>query len=95
MAAVRPEGYRAMVAMLARSDVLAEAARITMPSLVIAGGADLVAPAASGRAVAARLGAPCVVIPGVGHYGCLEDPAAFDRVLGDFLDRVSVVERAP
>ncbi|MGE0743896.1 MAG: alpha/beta fold hydrolase [Rhodospirillales bacterium] len=87
MAAVRPAGYRGMVEMLARADVIADAPRIAAPALVMCGGADKVAPEAACRAVADALGAAFALLPGVGHYGCLEDPAAFDTALAAFLDR--------
>ena len=44
---------------------------------------------AGGRETASLIpGAKHVVIPGTGHACCIEDPAAFDRAVIDFLKTV-------
>lgn len=44
-----------------------------VPALVLGGGADRVHPPAAVEATAARLGAPCLILPGLSHW-CLGEP---------------------
>jgi len=86
MAALKPEGYIQAVRMLARGDLLAMAPRITQPSLVLSGTADLTTPEASCRRIAAALPqARYVPLPGLGHACYIEDAHAFDSTLINFL----------
>jgi pimeloyl-ACP methyl ester carboxylesterase len=63
--------------------------RISVPTLVVHGDGDRVVPISNGRAIASRIpGAELEVIPGVGHYPYLEEPARFAAVVGAFLDRI-------
>ncbi|MCO6483909.1 MAG: alpha/beta fold hydrolase [Flavobacteriales bacterium] len=63
--------------------------QVQVPALVVTGSSDtLIAPAES-EAMAARLPkGQLVTIPDVGHLSCLEDPAAFNTAVRDFLKRV-------
>ena len=55
-----------------------------MPTLVINGELDHSLPA--GRRTAQLIpGAIHKILPGAGHVCCIEDPAAFDRFVIDFL----------
>jgi len=57
------------------------------PTLVINGAHDV--SLERGRETALLIpGARHVVIPGSGHACCIEDPAAFDRAVVDFLKTV-------
>jgi 3-oxoadipate enol-lactonase len=90
MARVRPEGYRAAVAMLAGADIRADLPHVIAPALVLCGDSDPVAPPDACRTVAELLPECSLrVLKGVGHYSCLEDPAVFNVALGEFLQAVS------
>jgi hypothetical protein len=78
--------YRQALGMLTDGDFFADAPKVQAPALVIAGSADKAAPPASSRAAAKALkSARYVEIAGVGHYGSLEDPDAFNATLAAFL----------
>lgn len=89
MAGVRREGYRAAVEMLESADIRADLPHIPAPALVLCGDSDPIAPPDTCRAVAELLPEGGLrVLKGVGHYSCLEDPAAFNAALEEFLRRV-------
>ena len=74
------------VEMLAQTDFFALAPRIECPSLVIAGSVDPASPVEMGQAARAALAeGPMEIIDGAGHYGCMENPAAFNTILSDFI----------
>ena len=86
MSEIDPGGYRQAVAMLAQGDLRADAAAIAAPALVLSGGEDSVTPPAGSRALAAAMrNARYHEIPGAGHLGYLERPAAFNAVVRKFL----------
>jgi len=59
--------------------------RLRVPTLVLWGEKDM-APAAEGRALAARIpGARCEVLPGVGHFPFLEVPERTADLIAEFL----------
>jgi pimeloyl-ACP methyl ester carboxylesterase len=77
-------GYRAQLD-LEPPDRLGAYARITAPCHVIAFADDLVTPPYLGREVARAIpGATFEVLPGCGHYGYLEDPAAVNKSIVEF-----------
>jgi pimeloyl-ACP methyl ester carboxylesterase len=64
--------------------------RIGVPTLLLAGERDPVAPPATMERMAARVaGARFMVLPGAGHLANLEGPAAFNEVLAGFLNEVA------
>lgn len=86
MSRLHPAGYIQAVKMLGQGDLLALAPRITQPSLILSGTADLTTPEASCRRIAAALPqARYVPLPGLGHACYIEDARAFDSALLDFL----------
>ena len=88
MATVPPETYSNAVAMLTTFDRRALLPQIKVPTLVLAGSDDLVAPAATMQRMAAKIpGAEFVSLPGCGHLGPLDQPAAFNSALLSFLQR--------
>ncbi len=88
MAAVPEDTYRAAVACLVTFDRRSALAGYTMPALVLAGETDTNAPAQMMEKMAGRIpGAEFVCMPGTGHLGNLENPAAFNRAVGAFLRR--------
>ena len=79
--------YCQAVEMMAQADFFAFAPRIGCQSLVIAGGADPVAPVAACESARAALGdGPIEIINGAGHYACMENPAVFNAALGGFFE---------
>lgn len=89
MAGVPETTYRRALAALVRFDRRDALARIGVPTLVITGDEDRTAAPEVARRMAARIpGAAVEILPATGHLLMLEQPAAFDRVLLDFLHRL-------
>ncbi len=90
VSAVPTEVYRDAMRAFLSFDGTGVIPAIDVPTLVIAGGDDRTMPVPVVEAMARQIpGARFEVIPGVGHLANLEDPAAFNRVLKDFLASVS------
>lgn len=86
MAAVPDVTYRAMVHALVGFDQRAALKRIDVPTLVLSGSRDTNAPAPMMAKMASYIpGARYVEIAGAGHLVNLEQPAAFNAALDDFL----------
>jgi 3-oxoadipate enol-lactonase len=69
-----------------RADSRATLPTITVPTLVIAGDADVITPPDDARTLAAAIpGARVAVIPNAGHLTPLENPRAFNAVVRTFL----------
>lgn len=80
------------VEMMAQTDFFALAPRIDCPSLVIAGSEDPSSPVEMGKAARDALGdGPMEIIDGAGHYGCMENPAAFNDILSGFVRSAATV----
>jgi 3-oxoadipate enol-lactonase len=81
-----PASWAEAALAVAAHDTRDEVARIGCPTLVIWGDEDGALPATLADPLAAALGgAPVVVIRDAGHVCNLEQPAAFDRAVEDFL----------
>jgi pimeloyl-ACP methyl ester carboxylesterase len=77
-------------AMAARPDSVDTLRASTVPALVIAGEEDQLMPLAEAEAMAEALPKGRLVrIPGVGHLSAVEDPPAFNGVVGSFLDELA------
>lgn len=84
---LRPDGYVQAARMLHNSDILADAAKIGVPALVMYGSEDTVTPEAIGREIAAAIaGARYVTLEGLGHASYVEGPETFNAALTGFLD---------
>jgi pimeloyl-ACP methyl ester carboxylesterase len=85
-----PEGVAAALrGMAARPDVTADLATIAMPTLIIVGQQDAISTVDEMRGVAKAIaGAEFVVIPRAGHMTPVENPAAFNEAIEQFLTRV-------
>jgi pimeloyl-ACP methyl ester carboxylesterase len=71
-------GYRAMVEVMSSADLVADLPSLSVPTLVIAGTADAIAPPDACRAIATALPSGTYEeYDGVGHYAPLERPDAF------------------
>ncbi|MFP4624143.1 MAG: alpha/beta fold hydrolase [Gemmatimonadota bacterium] len=79
----------ALAGMAARHDSTGELGGITVPTLVIAGEHDALTNPDGARAMADAIpDATFVEIPTAGHISNLENPAAFNGALAEFLDRL-------
>jgi 3-oxoadipate enol-lactonase len=69
-----------------RPDQLALLARVTAPTLVVAGIEDATFPVAETQAMAEAIpGSRFVVLDGVAHLAAAEDPALVNRLIADFI----------
>jgi pimeloyl-ACP methyl ester carboxylesterase len=72
--------------MMHRNDSMPLLARVSVPTLVITGTEDEMIPVEESRRMAGAIpGARLVIIPGAGHLANLEQPAAFNAALNEFL----------
>jgi pimeloyl-ACP methyl ester carboxylesterase len=79
------EGYAACCEAMAGSQA-ADIARIACPVMVIAGDDDAISPPANGQAFADELpNGSYRSIEKCGHWHPIEQPAALNAILGDFL----------
>lgn len=86
MAQVPPQTYRKAIALLTTFDRRDALARIAVPTLVVAGSEDQIAPAAVMRRMAERIpGAGWALLESCGHLGPMDQPAAFNAALLAFL----------
>ena len=74
------------VEMMAQTDFFKIAPRIECPTLVIVGSEDPASPIDVGKSARAALGdGPIEILNGAGHYGAMENPAAFNAALTEFI----------
>jgi pimeloyl-ACP methyl ester carboxylesterase len=79
----------AIEAMMQRPDSTPTLATIDVPTIVITGEEDIIAPVEEARAMSDAIrGSAFEVIPGAGHLSNIERPAAFDAVFAEFLTRL-------
>ncbi|MEX2198333.1 MAG: alpha/beta fold hydrolase [Burkholderiales bacterium] len=88
MGGIPPETYRKAVHLLTTFDRRAELAAIRVPTLLIAGSDDRVAPAAIMERMAQKVpDAEYVLLEGCGHLGPMDQPDLFNETLAGFLER--------
>ena len=88
MGSVRPDGYGQAARMLSTGDVKAdvEALSDTLRLQILYGEDDVITPPARNLEVAAlRPSAPVIVVPAAGHALCIEQPAALNAAVAQFL----------
>jgi pimeloyl-ACP methyl ester carboxylesterase len=95
MAAVRRPGYDQAARMLATARMLDDAAKITVPTVVMIGMQDRITPPENAHRVFDAL-APAaqlrlVEIPDAGHAVCQEQPAAIARAISAIVDSKAAV----
>lgn len=79
----------ALRGMARRDDMTPRLGEIQVPTLVVCGEADVITPASEMRAMATAIrGAKYVEIPRAGHMSPLEQPAAVNPVILDFLPSI-------
>jgi 3-oxoadipate enol-lactonase len=83
-----PAGFiGALEAMKNRIDSSDDAAKVTVPTLVLVGEEDGLTPPDAARKLHELIGgSKLVVIPGAGHLSNIEAPEAFNGALGEFLN---------
>jgi pimeloyl-ACP methyl ester carboxylesterase len=88
MAGVPPDTYRKAVKLLTTFDRRKELADIKVPTLLVAGSEDKVAPPSVMEKMAGKIpGAEYVLMPDCGHLGPMDRPDAFNAILLGFLQR--------
>ena len=81
----------ALDSLMARPDSTGDLAGIAQPTLILVGAEDeLTPPSLSAQMHEAIAGSTLVEIPGAGHVSNLENPAAFNAALFDFLGRLAI-----
>jgi 3-oxoadipate enol-lactonase len=81
-----PQGYIGCCDAIRELDFTSRLDRIDAPTLVIAGEKDVGTPVSMSQAIAGAIpGARLAVIPGAAHLSAVENPAAFNKLVGDFL----------
>ena len=81
------EGYLGCCHALRDADLRADDAKIACPTLVVVGDQDVsTSPAMARELCAAIKGARLEIIAGAAHIPTIEQPAALNRLIGDFLD---------
>jgi pimeloyl-ACP methyl ester carboxylesterase len=86
MAAVPPETYRKAVQLLTTFDRRENLPKIRVPTLLVAGSDDQVAPPAVLEKMSKRIpGARYVLLEGCGHLGPMDQPEVFNKVAHSFL----------
>jgi pimeloyl-ACP methyl ester carboxylesterase len=86
MSGMRPAGTRTMARALAEADLRDALPAIDVPTLIVAGDADLRSPPDVAEEVHRSIpGSTLAVLPGLGHESYLESPAAFEGAVRPFL----------
>jgi 3-oxoadipate enol-lactonase len=86
IAATPAEGYAGCCAAIEHMDLISDLARITAPTLVVAGAEDPATPPEHGEQIASAVpGARLIVLEGAAHLGNVEQPEAYNRLLTEFL----------
>lgn len=90
MAAAPVEGIAgALEAMMTRPDSTSTLATIDVPTLIVVGDEDELTPPAEARAMHERIrGSRLEILAGAGHVSNLEQPSAFNHVVGEFVEGV-------
>jgi pimeloyl-ACP methyl ester carboxylesterase len=88
MAGVPAHTYRKAVQLLTTFDRRAQIPNVQVPTLLIAGDEDRVAPATVMERMAQKIpGAEYVLLQGCGHLGPMDQPDPFNAALANFLER--------
>lgn len=91
MSEIPPDTYRRAVRLLTTFDRKADLARISVPTLLVAGSDDRAAPASVLERMSKEIpGAEFVTLEGCGHLGPMDQPDEFNAALAGFLKRHSL-----
>lgn len=86
LAALHRDSYLKTLEAVTRFTDFPDFASVTVPTLVIVGSEDRVAPPHIARAMANAIPARLAVLEGAGHISNIEAPDAFERALAEFLE---------
>jgi pimeloyl-ACP methyl ester carboxylesterase len=88
MSGIPPDTYRKAVQMLTTFDRKDQLEKIAVPTLLVAGSDDRIAPPTVMESMARRIPhAEFVLLEGCGHLGPMDQPQAFNGALENFLQR--------
>jgi pimeloyl-ACP methyl ester carboxylesterase len=89
--AAPPQGIvNALAGLAARADSTPSLREIRVPTLIVCGGEDAIAPQAEYRSMHEAIpGSRLEVLPQAGHLANLEDPAGFERALASLLSSLA------
>ncbi len=88
MAGLRPAGYKQAARMMHSTDIYGDARAVSVPALVMCGGADRVTPEDLARSIASAIpGAEYQTLDGLGHASYVESPEVFNAPLRAFFGR--------
>ncbi len=87
MARIVPAGYAQATHLLANADLASDLAPYCGPVAVAVGAEDAITPPDACARIAAAAGVPLQSIPGAGHAGYIEAPAAYDALIDGFARR--------
>jgi len=81
---------RAVNGVIQRQGIYEQLERIAAPTLILVGDQDLATPPARAERIHARIaGSRLQVLPGAGHTSTIEEPAAVNAAIADFLAGLS------
>lgn len=81
---------RATTGVITRQDVYEEIEKIRVPTLIIVGDQDIATPLSNAQRLHESIpGSQLIVIPGAGHTSTVEEPAAVNAAISDFLGKLS------
>jgi 3-oxoadipate enol-lactonase len=87
IAKINPKVYIQMMRSALLGDFRGTLAAIKLPTLILVGEADAIAPRDSSEYLVQNIpGAILEVVPAAGHLSCLDNPAGFNAALAKFLD---------
>ena len=90
MAALRPDGFKQAARMMYSTDIMADARAVSVPAMVMCGGADTVTPEDLARSIAVAMpGAEYHTLDGLGHASYVENPEAFNAPLRAFFRSIA------
>lgn len=85
----RPTITKAVEGVITRQGVRDELSRITLPTLIIVGDEDVATVPDKARRIHEKLvGSQLVIIPRAGHTSSVEEPAAVNAAIGQFLSKL-------
>lgn len=89
MAQVNVHGYQQASMMLAHADLAAMASRLRLPTLVMWGDEDVITPPPAVQRIAAAIpDGRSAALAHLGHGMATENPAAFNKILAEFLAEI-------
>lgn len=87
-----PDDVRRVWTAANNSDARPQAAGVIAPATVVTGEFDFTCPPEGGAEFAEALGAPHIILPGLGHIPMLEDSAVTVRIIREHLARAEAVQ---